>query len=178
MAIDDSAGVAGIASSGDISSADSFDEWYRDILGTNLSGRQAITLTRNADGVYEFLSDSFYPIDDRLFGNEGDAHNNYFTFVVKAQFVYTACAGQFFEFEGSDDAWLFVDGYLGIDLGGLRAGTGQHVDFDRLGSLQDGQTYELHFYYAHRQPLEAVFRMRTNVPVITSPPVMVSTSFD
>ncbi len=129
------------------------------MLGVNLSMQHTIKLNL-IGGVYEYLDDGFHPADGRLLGNEGDDHNNYFTYAINAEFVYEQCTGQFVEFMGSDDAWLFIDGKLVMDLGGMRQGTEQHVDLDRLG-LEDGDVYDVHFFYAQRQPLEAVFRLRT-----------------
>ena len=175
--LNDTKGTEGIGSAGGITSVASFGEWYTDVMGTNLSLPHTIDLLRNGAGVYEFLSNEFYPIDGQLFGNEGDAHNNYFTFMFTADFTYAACDGQFFEFAGSDDAWLFVDRNLAIDLGGVIPGTDQHVELDRLG-LVDGQTYTMHFFYAHRNPTQAVFRVRTNVPLTGTNPATVNAAFD
>ncbi|MHC4414794.1 MAG: fibro-slime domain-containing protein [Planctomycetota bacterium] len=158
----DSAGTAGVASDGGIESADTFDEWYRDKLGANVSTSHTITLLRNADGVYELLSDEFYPIDRQLYGNQGDDHNNYFTYAINAAFTYESCTGQFLEFAGMDDVWMFVDGKLVIDRGGVIPGSEQSIEMDRLG-LEDGMTYEVHFFYAHRQPWQSVFHLRTNI---------------
>ncbi len=76
----------------------------------NLAASHAITLTLGAGGVYEYLDDEFYPIDGQRFGNEGDTHNNYFTYTIDAHFEYTGCSDQFIEFMGADDAWIYVDG--------------------------------------------------------------------
>lgn len=175
--LNDTKGTAGIGSAGGINSVGTFSEWYTDVMGTNLSLPHTIDLVLNGAGVYEFLSNEFYPVDGQLFGNEGDAHNYYFTFTFTADFTYNACGGQFFEFMGSDDVWLFVDRDLAIDLGGVIAGTDQHVDMDRL-NLVDGQTYTMHFFYAQRNPTQAVFNVRTNVPLIGTNPQTVNAGFD
>ncbi len=175
--LNDSKGTAGIASTGGVDSVDSFGQWYRDVLGMNLSAPHTIDLVRDGDGIYEFLSDEFYPIDGQLHGNQGDPHNNYFTFRFTAYFTYEACNAQFFEFMGSDDAWLFIDRSMAIDLGGIMPGTDQHVDLDRLG-LVDGEMYAMQFFYAHRNPTQAIFRVRTNVPLIGTEAESVNASFD
>jgi fibro-slime domain-containing protein len=162
--IKDTLGAAAAVSSGGVSSADTFDQWYRDILGVSLSAFHAITLVRNGYGIYEYDDDAFYPIDGVLFGNEGDGHNRYFTYTIAAYFQYESCAGQFFEFRGADDAWMFVNETLAMDLGGLVAGTEQVVELDRLG-LTDGEVYEMTFYFAHRYPAPPAFHLRTNVPL-------------
>jgi fibro-slime domain-containing protein len=161
----DTVGSGSGASAGAIASAADYGDWFADVLPRNLYTSSTITLVKNASGVYEYYNDAFFPIDNLLFGNESAAHNYYFTFTFTVEFVHRACEGRFFEFEGADDAWMFVDGDLAMDLGGIRAGTHQYVEFDRL-DLVDGETYRLHFFYAQRNPTEASFGMRTNLDLI------------
>ena len=66
---------------------------------------------------------------------------------------------------------------MAIDLGGIMPGTDQHVDLDRLG-LVDGEMYAMQFFYAHRNPTQAMFRVRTNVPLIGTEAESVNASFD
>lgn len=169
LAIDDFAGKAASFSDGGITSADTFDQWYDDQLGVNIAKSHTITLTRNGTGVYEYLEGEFYPIDHQLYGNEGDAHNFYFTYEIKADFVYESCTDQFLEFAGADDAWIFVDDKLGIDLGGIMAGTSQVLEMDRLG-LTDGEMYTAHLYFAHRESTESSFELRTNIELQNDEP--------
>src|SRR6185503_17415928 len=65
-AVNDLAGIKGPLSTGGITSASTFDQWFRDSLGVNLSDYHTITLTRNRDSVYEYSTDRFYPIDGEL----------------------------------------------------------------------------------------------------------------
>ncbi len=160
--VSDSLGLAGSASDGDISSAGTFADWFRDVPGTNMSRIHAIILTPDATGVYEFLTDEFHPIDNILFGDKTRSHNRFFTYEISAYFTYKSCAGQFIDFRGTDDAWLFIGGRLVMDLGGIGANTQQHVDLDRLG-MEDGEIYRLTLFHAQRQPMLGVFRLRTNL---------------
>jgi fibro-slime domain-containing protein len=162
VAFADVLGTQSVASSGGIPSSAAYDLWFRDSMGTNLSTIHPIDLTESGSGVFEYHNDSFLPIDDQLYGNEGQAHNYYFTYAIDTRFTYESCGGQFFEFEGADDAWMFVNGDLAIDLGGIVPATKQWVDMDRLG-LTDGQTYTLHFFYAQRNSTSARFHLRTNL---------------
>ncbi|MCZ6836605.1 MAG: fibro-slime domain-containing protein [Planctomycetota bacterium] len=170
--IEDIAGAAGGVSPGGITSAATFDEWFNDILGTNLSQIYVVDMVLNGAGVYETAIAEFHPIDDRLFGNEGEAHNYFFTYEFNANFIYNACSQQFFEFQGSDDAWLFIDGQLVMDLGGVIPGTSQFVEMDRL-NLTDGDTYHMKFFFAQRQMVGTTFNLSTNTVLL--PPVITAT---
>ena len=163
VAIEDTAGTYGGAGGGAITDAGSFDQWFRDELGLNQSTGHSIALQRDAEGVYEYMTDDFFPIDDRLQGNGGDPHNNYFTYTIAASFTYNQCTDQFFEFESNDDAWVYIDDELVIDLGGVPTSSRQYVALDRLG-LVDGQEYTLNFFFAHRRDAgNSFFNMRTNL---------------
>ncbi len=162
LSVNDTVGTSLVDGDGGITSSDSFAQWYNDVLGANLAMSHKVTLTNDGAGVFEYLDDAFYPCDGRLFGNEGAEHNSFFTYAVSAEFVYEGCGGQFFEFQGADDAWLFVDGKMVIDLAGVLPGTGQIIEMDRLG-LQDGEMYDAHFFFAHRQSAQAQFNVRTNI---------------
>jgi fibro-slime domain-containing protein len=162
VVVNDTVGTKGPNSSGGIPSAAAFDTWFRDVMNVNLSAVHAIQLVDNGSGVYEFTDNAFQPIDNQLYGNEGMAHNYYFTYVVDTTFTYNACSGQFFEFEGSDDAWVFINNKLAIDLGGVIPGTRQHVTIDRL-ALTPGQKCTLHLFFAQRNASISRFRMRTNI---------------
>jgi fibro-slime domain-containing protein len=164
---DDDPGEQGVTSTGGISTPGSFGEWFADLLGVNLSAFHTITFLNDGAGVWEYLDDGFYPADNRLFGNDGDAHNHYFTYEVRAWGTFESCAGQFIEFEGGDGVWLYINGTLVLDLGGVQANALQLIELDRLG-LADGATIDVHLFYANRNAAGSVFRMRTNIDLTTA----------
>jgi fibro-slime domain-containing protein len=175
--IDDTEGSSGGPALGGITSAASFDEWYRDVLGVNQMKVHSITLTRGIDGVYSYLDDDFHPIDDQLFGNEGLPHNQNFTYMIAAHFQYEDCGGQFVEFEGGDGAWLFINHQLVLDIGGVSSDSSQYVDLDRLG-LQPGTSNTFNLYWSNRRLSGSVFRLRTNVILDSSGHVPVIMQYD
>jgi fibro-slime domain-containing protein len=154
-------------SEGDVLSAGTFAEWWRDVLGVNMSTTQTIRMTRNKFGVYFYLADNFRPIDGQLLGNEGDVHNYHFTLELDADFTYDASAGQWFEVRCTDDAYLFINGRLVIDLGGYGFNKVQYLELDRLG-LPDGEPARLQLFHAQRQRGLAIFRLRTNIVLAES----------
>jgi fibro-slime domain-containing protein len=164
--IEDQRGVAG-SGGGWITSSETFAQWFNDMLGVN--GSRAHTMVmRDSGGLYQHSDDAFFPIDGKLYGNEGDPHNYYFTFEATATFTYDACKNQYIRFEGSDDCWIFINDQLVIDLGGVEAGTPQYFELDRL-RLVDGETYSFRLYYAHRHAGPARFGLVTSFELMPDP---------
>ncbi len=150
-----------------------FDQWYRDVLGVNLSTVITMTLVRQADGTYVFDDKTdplysglggFFPIDGQLFGNSpaNSSHNFHFTTELHTRFTYDAAGGQILRFVGDDDIWVFINGELVLDLGGSHYPLEQFVDLTRLG-LVDGQSYTLDLFHAERQTNGSNFRFQTNL---------------
>lgn len=148
---------------GVIDSAESFAQWFRDVPGVNMSWVWSITLQwHEAGGYYEFSTNNFTPIDHKLLGNGPDEHNFYFTHEMVLEFTYDASAGQYVWFRGDDDAWIFIDGNLVMDHGGIAGSRQQWLKLDRLG-LTDGETYTLRFFYAERKQPQTQFHLQTNI---------------
>ena len=176
------------ASTGGIVSANTFDQWYRDVPGVNLSKPLAITLVLDDNGNYVFDDtldplyverDGFFPIDDELFGNSPGwpDHNFHFTFELHIECEYDPGAEQFFRFIGDDDVFVFVNHQLVIDLGGVHAAESQLVDMNRL-NLTPGETYRIDFFFAERHRTRSNFRIETNIPLRTAPPYNFTAIYD
>jgi fibro-slime domain-containing protein len=144
-----------------------FDKWYRDVPGTNIHVDWPVTLVANADGSYGYDSAKqgalydpsdpsqgrgFFPIDDgtpyaTMFGDQGKLHNYSFTFELHTVFRYKG--GEYFNFRGDDDVYVFVNNKLVINLGGVHSAEPAQVNVDSLG-LTVGQTYPLDFFSTER----------------------------
>jgi fibro-slime domain-containing protein len=157
-----------------ITSVAGFNQWYRDVSGVNGSKVVKITLVRQGTTnryVFDSATDEpymtrggFFPIDNEIFGNFGSTgHNFHFTTELRTDFVCEKGKGQVFKFTGDDDVWVFVDGRLVIDLGGLHPKREQYLDLDRLTWLEDGKSYSLSMFHAERHTTQSNFRIETNL---------------
>ena len=179
-------GRAPSLSDGGIESADSFAQWFNDDPGVNESDTLTVTLMRQSNGmyVYDHTQDprfsskgGFFPIDGKLLDDAGDDRNFHFTYELHTRFAYDSNGEQVFRFIGDDDVWVFIDGNLVIDLGGVHSATEQRVDLDRLG-LEHGQVYTLAFFFAERHRTQSNFRIETNIPLTTDEVPAVAASLD
>ncbi|MHC4209586.1 MAG: fibro-slime domain-containing protein [Planctomycetota bacterium] len=173
---------------GSITSAETFDEWFRDIPGINLSALVTLTGVMQEDGEYEGLYEvnipQFYPIDGMLLGNGSDEHNHFFTFTIAAEFTHDASAGYVLMFKSDDDAYIFLEdpaipdgGRMIGDLGGINGSPEQWVDLNRLGMV-NGETYRIHFFKANRSNASSRLHLLTNVPFTSQPPPTILAAFD
>ena len=171
------------------------NSWFLpQVVATGADGKQytnatcrEIELEMNEDGLWLgqkddnspegglFLLDDFQYLDaaetvlnpfyDNLNGNGGRGRHNFgFTMKIQAQFEYVP--GQYFEFLGDDDVWVFINNRLVVDIGGQHQKVEGAVDLDTLG-LTPGVTYPFHIFYAERHTVQSNFKMLTSIDLQT-----------
>ncbi len=150
-----------------VSDGAAFDTFFRNVTGTNQSFVFYVYFAPN-NGVSSFSSTAFYPLDGLGFGNSGNdddgvSHNFHFTTEIHTTFRYQG--GETFSFTGDDDVWVFINGQLVIDIGGVHEAETASVNVDMLG-LTVGEIYPFDMFQTERHTTQSNFRADTNLAFV------------
>jgi fibro-slime domain-containing protein len=148
-----------------ITSQTSFDQWYRDDPSVNQTFQVDVALVDDGTGALAYDSKAFFPLDNMGFGNTANQQHN-FHFTTEAHLKFGYIAGQKFTFRGDDDLWIFVNGKLALDLGGMHLPISATIDFDAQATdlgIHAGGTYQMDIFHAERHTNASNFRIETNI---------------
>lgn len=85
------------------------------------------------------------------------------------KFYYNAEDNLYFNFEGDDDVYLFINGQLVLDIGGAHGITEETVNINDCAAsigLEDGGIYDFDFFYMERHGFGANIRIETNINIV------------
>lgn len=158
-----------------IAGEESFNQWYSNVEGVNspFTHEIELELMEGSETTYYFDSydlpdKAFFPADGQGFDEQTEGHNYHFT--TEAHLLFTYNEGDVFTFSGDDDMWIFVNGRLALDLGGMHGPLSATIDFDAQADvlgIEPNQPYNMDIFHAERHTWDSNFRIETNIACFT-----------
>ena len=131
-------------------------------------GKDGLTGKYDDRGDYVgYGGNNMYPISD-----DGLAHNNMFGMQYSVKFKLTEdYVGPLeYYFFGDDDMWVFLDGRLVCDIGGVHSSIGAYVNLWDYIAKGDSGEHTLKFYYTERGLSGSTCYMQFTLPSVSSVP--------
>ena len=138
----------------------SFDTAFKNIV---IEDTLTFRLVDNAMGTYEYSNPDFFPLDGRGFGNEGAGGSHNYSFAMEMHWEFKDVKGLTYTFESNNDMWVYINGRLAIDLGGIHSPSAGSINFDSVPGLTIGRKCSLDMFYAQRRLTGSAIKITTSI---------------
>ncbi len=176
-----------------IVSADTFFWWYHEKNAANDANAYEKLVYKDASGnpttltlgelpapsdpgVYQFNSASFFPLtglgwngppyNSTQVSNDSETSTNQnfsFTSELHYPFTFQGTGKEKFDFTGDDDVWVFINGTLAVDLGGVHGASNGSVTLNAATAtslnLTTGGMYEIAMFQAERHTSRSNYKL-------------------
>jgi fibro-slime domain-containing protein len=136
--------------------------WYVNTPAYNLEINTTLTAINLPGGQRQFnYPSNFFPLDGQGLGDFRDSgHNFHFTMKYEQAFTYDASLPNLFDFAADDDLYVFINGNLWVDLGGIKPAENpvinKDLNADAAGlGLVDGGIYTYQLFFAERHTTQS-----------------------
>lgn len=174
----------GSNAAGNVMSAASFASWYRGCNPATPSltcvSEHNVTVFADVDPVTNVLTysnSSFFPLDSitdpSVHDAGGNGHNYFFTTELALNLVYSTANSNVFSFTGDDDVWVFINGTLVLDVGGIHPAETRSFDLDDLAAglgISNGQAYDFRMFHAERHWTQSTLNITSALGPVSQVP--------